>query len=123
MNTWPTKPCKYCGNTNHWPYQCFKNPKRKPINPIGKRTTAWLKYRRSWIRKHPPNDAGYWECYLQIHEYCPRWLTIQTLTLDHVVARSRKLELIFDEKNLKPACGWCNDMKGSQPLDAVLLKR
>jgi hypothetical protein len=63
---------------------------RKPINKVGKQTKQWMITRASWIRKNPPPIEGqYWECYLQIHEWCPVRIDIHKLTLDHVVSRTR----------------------------------
>jgi 5-methylcytosine-specific restriction endonuclease McrA len=104
----------------HFPYQCFKNPKRKQtLRAVGKYTKQWFVTRDAWIKKNPPNHQGYWICYLQIHPNCPKWLTLDMLTLDHVVARSRDGTKRFKQDNLKPACHWCNEMKGSRKLDEV----
>ena len=118
----PGKKCRWCGDPHpkHWPYQCYRNPNRKTtINPIGKQTKQWLVTRATWIRKNPPNHQGYWICYLQIHPNCPKFLTDNTLTLDHVVARTRDQSKRFEQGNLRPACAPCNEMKGSRKLDDV----
>jgi 5-methylcytosine-specific restriction endonuclease McrA len=121
LNSYPSKPCKHCGKLGHWPYQCFKNPKkRETLKPVGKYTKQWLITRKTWIKNNPPNHQGYWVCYLQIHENCPKFLTERTITLDHVVARTKDPSKRFDKDNLKPACAWCNELKGSKPLDEVL---
>lgn len=130
MDRFPKKPCKFCGLTGHFPYQCRANPKkamkrssirqRKPINKIGKQTKQWFITRSTWIRKNPPPiDGKYWECYLQIHPWCPRLIDLSQLTVDHVDARSRDPSLRFKLSNLKPACKYCNEMKGSKSLDQV----
>lgn len=133
MDRNPKKPCKHCGLMGHFSYACYQNPKRalkaikrtqlkrstKPINKVGKTTKQWLLTRVTWIRKNPPDKQGYWYCYLRIHPWCPVKLTIETLTLDHVVARTRDPSKRFEQKNLKPACGYCNDMKGSKSLDQI----
>lgn len=136
MDRQPKKPCKHCGLMGHFPYACFHNPKRalkqlkrSPLNKIGKTTKQWFITRATWIRKNPPPIEGrYWECYLRIHPWCPGRLTtdkdlvardVGLLTLDHVVARTRDHSKKFALDNLKPACGYCNDMKGSKSLDQV----
>lgn len=92
----------------------------KPINKMGKHAKQWLTTRATWIRKHPaPIRGQYWECYLQIHEWCPKLLTIETLTLDHVVSRTRDPSLRYTQSNLRPACMPCNELKGSRSLDEV----
>lgn len=125
----PKKPCKHCTLTGHFPWLCPANPKaqlkrkiglrRTPIKKIGKQTKQWFVTRATWIRKNPPDKNGFWYCYLQIHPWCPKKLTIDTLTLDHVISRSRNPRLRFKQSNLKPACLACNEMKGSRDLDQV----
>lgn len=125
IDRFPKKPCKHCGKTGHFAYQCFTNPKkllkRTPIKKVGKYTKQWFKTRATWIRKNPPPiDGKYWECYLQIHPWCPKKLDIRTLSLDHVVSRSHDPSKRFTLSNLKPACKYCNTMKGSRTLEAVV---
>jgi 5-methylcytosine-specific restriction endonuclease McrA len=140
MDRFPKKPCKFCHDPkpNHFPYQCPINPKvalkrkvglkRTPIKKIGKQTKQWFVTRATWIRKNPPDENGYWYCYLRIHPWCPGKLTVDKdlvnydvgmLTLDHVVARTRDGTKKFTQSNLKPACGYCNEQKGSKSLDQV----
>lgn len=120
----PKKPCKYCKQMGHYAYQCYANPKRAlkrtPIKKVGKQTKQWFITRATWIRKNPPPiDGRYWECYLRIHPFCPVRLDISQLTLDHVVSRTRDPKKRFAQDNLKPACIYCNEMKGSRALDDV----
>lgn len=108
----------------HFPYQCYTNPrkalKRTPIKKVGKQTKQWLITRATWIKKNPPPIEGkYWICYLKIHPWCPIRLDVTHLTLDHVVSRSRDVKLRFNLDNLKPACTYCNNQKGSRSLDKV----
>lgn len=119
----PKKPCKHCGLEGHYPWQCYANPrkalKRTPLKKVGKQTKQWLVTRATWIRKNPPDENGYWYCYLNIHEWCPRRLTLKTLTLDHVVPRTKDHSIKFALDNLRPACYYCNEKKGSRSLDQV----
>lgn len=144
LDNFPKKPCKHCGKMGHWSYECRYNPKRiakleakrqkantpikrsslkrstKPIAKLGKHGKQWLTTRATWIRHNPaPIRGQYWECYLQIHPWCPKLLTLETLTLDHVVSRSRDPTLRYTASNLKPACSYCNELKGSRSLDEV----
>lgn len=147
IDRFPKKPCKFCKNPspNHFPYACPVNPKvaikrktgmkrteikrsTKPMNKVGKVTKQWFVTRATWIRKNPPDDQGYWYCYLRIHPWCPYRLTadkelvtreVGLLTLDHVIARTRDASKRFTQDNLKPACGYCNEMKGSKSVDDV----
>jgi 5-methylcytosine-specific restriction endonuclease McrA len=127
----PSKACKFCMNPKptHWPYQCKVNPKvilkskvgkrRTPIKKIGKQTKQWFITRATWIRKNPPDENGYYYCYLKINEWCPGKLTVKTMTLDHIVSRSHDPKLRFSLSNLKPACKYCNLQKGSRSLDQL----
>lgn len=124
IDRFPKKPCKYCGSTKHFSYMCFKSPKnikrKNGIKKDGKYAKQWTVTRATWIRNNPPTIAGkYWECYLKIHEWCPGRLTARTLTLDHVISRSHAPGLRFDASNLRPACIYCNGMKGSKSLEQV----
>ncbi len=140
LDRFPKKKCKFCHDPhpNHFPYQCPVNPKvalkrkvgmkRTPLKKVGKQTKQWFVTRATWIRKNPPDEHGYWYCYLQIHPWCPKKLTIDKdkvgydvgiLTLDHVVARTRDGSKKFSQNNLRPACIYCNNEKGSKSLDQV----
>ena len=115
LSRFPTKPCRYCGSRGHYPYQCFKNPKRKEtLKPVGKTTKQWLVTRATWIRNNPPNQDPYphYVCYL-----CGAWLALNELTLDHRKSRSRHPELRYSADNLSPACYTCNQNKGSKDYD------
>lgn len=123
IDRFPKKACKFCGGMGHFAYMCRKNPKnsfkRSGIKQNGKYAKQWIVTRETWIRNNPPDKYGFWYCYLNIHEWCPRKLTLETLTLDHIVSRSRDPSLRFDQTNLQPACRYCNDKKGSKSLDQV----
>lgn len=132
IDTYPKKRCKFCGDPkpNHFPYTCQKNPKviarrtagmkRTPIKKVGKRTQQWFDARTEWIKNNPaPIEGKYWLCYLRIHPWCPVRIDLKHLTLDHVISRSNDPKLRLDQSNLRPACEYCNNMKGSQSLDKV----
>jgi 5-methylcytosine-specific restriction endonuclease McrA len=46
-------------------------------------------------------------------------LSVDNITLDHVISRSRDSTKRFDLSNLRPACFYCNDKKGSKTLEQV----
>lgn len=132
MDRRPKKQCKFCrkDSPDHFPYGCRLNPKviarqkagmkRSPIKKIGKRTQEWLDARSQWILDNPPPIEGiYWLCYLQVHPWCPVRLTRDILTLDHVVPRSRDQSRRLDFDNLRPACEYCNSLKGSRTLEQM----
>lgn len=95
---------------------------RKRALKSGKITEQWFEDKALWIKQHPPNHQGYWECYLKIHEWCPKFLTRKTLTLDHVKARSRVPKKRRTPSNFRPACKYCNELKGSLSLAQVRKK-
>jgi 5-methylcytosine-specific restriction endonuclease McrA len=131
LDKFPKKICKFCRQQkpNHFPYLCPANPKvmarrkvglkRTPIKKVGKETKQWFITRATWIRKNPPDENGFWYCYLRIHPWCPVRLDITILTVDHVVSRTRDSKLKFNQSNLRPACKYCNEMKGSKSLEQV----
>lgn len=134
MDQFPKKKCKYCGLMGHFPYACYQSPKRalkalkrtelkrstKPIKKIGKLTKQWYITRATWIRKNPPPmDGRFWKCYLHIHPWCPGQVGIHNMTLDHIVSRSHAPGMRFSASNLRPACKYCNTMKGSRSIEQV----
>jgi 5-methylcytosine-specific restriction endonuclease McrA len=130
LQSYPKKPCKYCGSRGHWPYQCFKNPKdRKYLRKQGKYAKEWEITKRTWYDRNPPNPDPYphYVCYLPGHG---EWLrppgklagfdnplTIPT-TLDHVLSKGRHPELRAAQWDLRPCCPDGNQEKGSK--DGVL---
>lgn len=114
LRSYPTKPCRFCDKRSHFPYQCYKNPKRKKyIKKQGKVANQWAITRKEWFRKNPPEQSPYphYVCYLPGHG---EWLLPNETTLDHVKSRSRHPELRFVLANLKPCCWQGNQEKGSK---------
>ena len=96
--------CVTCGSTEHTAFYCPKKP-RKPLPRSGKISRQWNSTRQKWIRDNPEP----WACYI-----CFKPLDASTLTLDHLMSRSRHPELRFDVTNLAPCCWKCNSLKGSK---------
>lgn len=106
--------CKFCGRKNtHYSSFCPQKP-RKPIkvnHPIkkkGKQYIKWQETRSNWLFANPPDDYGYWYCH-----YCKTQLTLQTLTLDHLLNRSAHPHMRHALYNLVPCCVFDNLRKGS----------
>lgn len=82
----------------------------------GKVGLQWDKTRALWKKLNPPNHQGYYVCHI-----CNRWVAADEMELDHVRARTRRVDLRFDLSNLLPAHHDCNSQKGSKdivkPLD------
>lgn len=125
--------CKDCGRSiivwNTAQTRCPKcqqaRSKAKPpkaIPKVGKEYKKWKQTKEQWIKENPPNEQGFWVCYLQISPQCPKLLDRPELTLDHVIGRGRDPSKRHDKNNLKPACGACNYLKGSQSIEAVRRK-
>src|SRR5215469_17939277 len=115
------KVCKYCGLTGHSSMGCFKRPNKplkgkKRIKRIGKVGRQWWQTRQDWIKKNLP-DSGTWKC-----TYCGGELTMNILTLDHKLSRSRRPDLRYDLDNLVPACWECNTAKGSLSFEEYIEK-
>lgn len=134
----PSKPCKYCGNTGHFPSSCIRRPRvRKPCSHCGselherincsllkqlatkrtstKATLKWASTRRAWFAEHP---AESYLCYI-CEAYMPRAET----TLDHVRPRSSNKSLRYELSNLEPACIPCQGSKGSKSLAYYIAER
>lgn len=120
--------CKFCGAIGkHFSFQCKDNPKnkqriRRPRKPIKQESdTAKAKRlatNREWFKLNPPDDNGNWICYLQITPECPIKLenipnAPNSLQLEHYYSKVRAPELKYSVENLKPACRFCNRLKGS----------
>ena|SRR3990167_3022879 len=107
--------CSYCGGVDHLSMWCFKKPKTKikrtPLKKTGKKWNKWTAFRKKYLKNHPPNHEGYYQCYL-----CFRWIESKDITLDHVIPRSARPDLVFDENNIRLCCGQCNSEKGSKKL-------
>lgn len=113
------KPCKYCEGTDHYSINCFQKP-RHAIKKISNKTLNKKQIvDRLWYETNPPDDKGTWTCYLQLTKQCPIKLTRSTIQLEHVKSKVRHPELKFEATNLKPACSWCNRMKGSLNADEI----
>lgn len=120
------KPCSFCGGTNHTKLTCYEYRKTQPkgrtrvLKPlsarIGKKAAEDRETRLNWIQKHGGIHAT-WECYLKISPMCIRFLTIETLTIEHVVPKGRGSKYRHDINNLRPACQPCNSQKGSSTLE------
>lgn len=122
------KPCKICGKLGHYAYQCRLNLNpRKPIKrsrkPIrsesAKNYIARVKTYHEWMKLNPPDNTGHWDCYLQISQLCLKRVTVETLTLEHVIPRSKRPDLKFDVTNIRPSCSFCNKLKSSQTLEQL----
>lgn len=85
---------------------------------IGSKTRKWLAFRRRWMKHHKPNHEGYYICYL-----CQKWVKPNEMELDHMEARSRAEDKVFDEHNIRPACHDCNTAKGSLSVEEYLANK
>lgn len=107
------RPCSYCGSTTHTAFRC----RSRPNKPLRKESITAKKKRQKtasmWFRKNPSDENGNWECWLQISELCPKKLSRETITLEHVYPKVKNPELKYNYKNLKPSCAFCNKLKGS----------
>ena len=108
----------YCENCNktHTALMCFYKPRTK-IKP--KADYAWDKTKYLWKEINPADKNGYWDCYLQISPFCHKKLYDRTLTLDHVIPRSKGKKYKYDISNLKACCYPCNILKGSRSIEGL----
>lgn len=76
--------------------------------------------RLKWIEQNPPDQYGYWFCYLQISDMCLKRLTEQTMTIEHMTPKNRGTKFRHDLDNIKPACVPCNGLKGSRTIQSLV---
>lgn len=118
------KNCSICNNPYHSQTFCSQKP-RKPIKtarrPIAqesiKSKNKRLETARKWLKQNPPDENGYWTCYLQISDMCPKQLTKELLVREHVIPKVKAPHLKYDIDNIRPACTWCNRLKDSRTLE------
>lgn len=126
------KSCTICHSPSHTQFYCRKKaraqlrrksqlrPSRKPLKvESDKARTMRIRTYKAWIKANPPDERGYWYCYLQISSLCPVQLKRETLTLEHVKSRSSHPHLKYDIGNIKSSCRFCNRAKGSQSLEQL----
>ena len=93
----PSKPCKYCGSIAHWPYQCFKNPKRRTtIKQKGKKAIRYDKWRDEVAIPHLDATTGR-VCALCNGTRCHN----KQLDVDHIQNRGSHPELIMSLSNVQ----------------------
>jgi 5-methylcytosine-specific restriction endonuclease McrA len=136
-----SKPCKYCGSTLHFSFQCYQNPKRKPLQSskiMSKKTSIkkvakplrrtaikakpdykWLATRREWFRLHPPDHAGYYYCKIVPCLLPGVPMLKNEVELDHEKPKGRAefRHLKYELSNLRESHGLCNREKGSLTVE------
>lgn len=110
--------CKICQSPDHTQFYCSQKPRpqlkatslRRGTKKLGNGKVAllWQATRKTWLTLHKPP----YTCH-----YCGFPLTVKTVTLDHLISRSRRPDLRYELSNLVPACWNCNKMKGSLSHD------
>jgi 5-methylcytosine-specific restriction endonuclease McrA len=118
--------CKTCDKKCYGEY-CFQHKPRKPLkrtpikNNPSKRTRQDKRFREIYLDTHA-NEYGYYECYLKTTEMCPKVLTREQATIEHVIPKGsvKGRNLRFNEDNIRIACFPCNGDKGSQSLENYL---
>lgn len=99
---------------------CMLHKKRKAIAAESKTAKKKrLHTRKVWFLRNHSDENGHWECYLQISSMCPIQLTVHTIQLEHVEPKVKNPELKYKVRNIKPACKWCNKLKGSQTIEQL----
>lgn len=75
--------------------------------------------RELWIEANPPDEYGFWQCYLKISSMCLGKVDEQTMTIEHVIPKNRGIKYRHDLNNIKPSCTFCNNQKGSRTLESL----
>lgn len=115
----PKNRCKYCGKPGHSSLMCQSKPRRAMKKESEKTESKRTATSRQWFKENPPDHKGTWECYLQISPQCPVRITRSTITLEHVKPKNRYKELRYITLVIKPACEFCNKLKGPWTLEEL----
>jgi len=114
-----SKPCKLCGTPGHTKTFCFMNKKtpikqstkplkRTPIKARGKKASKWSIARKHYLKHNPADKDGNRICGI-----CKKPVHESEITIDHILPRTRRPDLIFTQSNLQPAHAKCNESKAS----------
>lgn len=85
----------------------------------GERREADKQTRLKWIEQNPPDEYGYWDCYLRISNLCLKRVDIQTMSIEHMTPKNRGSEYRHNLNNIRPSCMPCNGLKGSRTLESL----
>ena len=88
---------------------------KKVLNAKGKTFKAWGAFRRKYLKLHPPDHAGMYDCAI-MSARCLGRVSKEEITLDHIIPRSRRPDLRFDPENIQLSCLPCNSEKGSKTI-------
>ena len=112
--------CGYCGEVGkHYSWLCLKKPNKALRQEAPKSKRRRQEVAAIWFQTNPPDERGFWTCYLQISPLCPRRVNRATINLEHVKPRSKNPELKYDPSNIRPACESCNKLKASWTLEQL----
>lgn len=119
--------CDYCKKEGHYQTFCRQKPKQPihrnkigRIRPRSKTVQREREFKNQWLQSNPPDKWGYYTCYLQITPLCPKRISLEQTTLEHIVPAGRGEKYKYDLNNVKPACLPCNSLKGSRTLEALI---
>lgn len=114
-------PKKYCDDctVTHTPLMCWMKPRGRIPFASKKTEQAEIDAKYAWFEANPPDKYGHWICYLQIDPRCPKILTRETIVQEHVKPKGKYRSLKYDITNRKPACTFCNGLKGGQSLEKL----
>jgi 5-methylcytosine-specific restriction endonuclease McrA len=95
---------------------CFQNPRTKISAESSQHRKKRVYTAAIWFENNPPDEDGYWDCYLQISVNCMQRVNRGTIQLEHIFPKKNYPELAFVVENIKPACLFCNKLKGSKTI-------
>ena len=76
---------------------------------MSKKRPAQNKLRKRWIEKNPPDENGYYECWI-----CKWPVHVSKMTIDHILSAREYPEYRTDHSNLRPAHDWCNNQRSQE---------
>lgn len=136
-----SKPCQWCGSSEHTQFYCYKKPRKpiakiskkrlenpkpkkpqKPINKVGKRAIKWQETSKLWKQENPPDPwTGFWYCKVGGAPLSDKANSeALRLNLCHNYSRARRPDLAFELSNIFPGCQRHNKEQGSKSLEEYL---
>lgn len=80
--------------------------RQAPIKQVGKVGKKWHNFREDYLKAYPGNWLGQHMC-----AHCGGWFTKADITLDHILKRSVRPDLRFNDDNIQKLCLPCHQKK------------
>ena len=138
------RPCRLCGKMGHSKMSCFLNAKppikirvksktkKTAFRKMGKKSVGWIKAKAIFFKNNTGDANGLYWCKIKacpkphvpmVAPHDPRFHDpesgVELCTVDHIIPRTKRPDLIYEQSNLQEAHGSCNSDKGSTVEDGI----